>query len=1052
MRDSRLFRLVRYVAQEPDADARAELERERAQSLVRLVNSVIVLAYLLASLYPADFHAGLPMWFLVLAGFVVLSVVVFVRTRHEVRSSLLRRFGMLVADIGIVTYGMIATGEVGIPLFILYLSIVLGNGLRFGRRAMVTSTVLALAGFTLVLAQSPVWRSLPALATAVVVLLVLLPMSMRWLRDAAGRREHASVAPRETQPDAVRPSRLHRFAPRLSPKRVDELGREQGQAFVRLVNSIFVLGYFALARSLDVFEADYLHWILGTAFVAFSMLLLVLTRRAAKTSLLRRMLGNIADVAAISYGMVITGTFGIPLFILYLSTTLGNGFRFGLQALVTSATLSLIGFGTVVTLSPVWQALPASVPVAVALALVLLPAYTAHLIHRLAEATKRAEEASAAKSRFLARMSHELRTPLNGILGTAELLGSSKRLSRDERSLLDIIRDSVRVSMRQIDNVLDFSKIEAGKLVIEQVEFDIHAVLNRAVRLVRASALEKNLRLMLRVDPAIPHRLIGDPHHLDEVCLNLLSNAVKFTEKGYVSLEARLLQEGPESAQVRLEVYDTGIGIEPAALARIFEAFVQEDGSTTRRYGGTGLGTTIAKQLVELMGGELRVESIKGKGSRFYADIRFPRPGLAEGETAGTEIAGLRLLLLSRDAGLAEQLRAIVAEWGVILLTANTAAEALGLLARGIRLGNPIGVVLADSRCVLGDDGRHTAADFVEKAWISATPAFLICDVCPDDAQLRTWGYAAIVPFAVHAQTLYNLLRACGATDVAADQGIVQVEPWVWRQRGAHTRPRLLVADDNRTNLMILERILGGAGYQVDTVTNGEEALEKLLHGRYKVAVIDMHMPGLDGVDVIKQYRMMQTGAKTPIVMLTANATMNAKLESAEAGADAYLTKPATSATVLSTIRKLLEDREIHEIKQNHSTEQDRSANPILDADVVSELARLYEAPEDLARLLDTFEAEGGRLFHELQASVEKRNHEAFRELVHALKGNGANVGASRLAQLCLEIESVSLLDFYRNGKRLVARLHETFVASVRALREETAPNRVEPASGLDAK
>jgi two-component system sensor histidine kinase RpfC len=835
------------------------------------------------------------------------------------------------------------------------------------------------------------------------------------------------------------------FIRRIRPEGRNETAREQGQAAVRIAVAICLLAYLTQTQLPIAFDVGPPTWLVSlVGYLGVSVLVWVLARRGSSAA--RRLFANVADAAMISYLMIDTGPAGIPLFMLYLWMTLGNGFRFGLGAMFVSAVLSLLGFSAVVILSDVWNEL-AAVSAAVVIALTVLPAYAAHLIHQLATATERAEEASAAKSRFLARMSHELRTPLNGILGTTELLAANKRLTREDRSLLEVIKESVNVSLRQIDNVLDFGKIEAGKLTIDRIEFDLHEVLNRATRLVRNVALEKSLRLMLRIDPAIPYRLIGDPHHLHEVLLNLLSNAVKFTEVGHVSLEARLVRQDERSAAVRFDVHDTGIGIDADAQRRIFEAFSQEDTTITRRRGGTGLGATISEQLVKLMGGRLQVTSVKGEGSTFYAEIQFARPSTSG--LSSTQLAGFRALLVSENAAVREYIGTLMRGCGALLTIVPTIAEATGLLGRSIRLSNPIHAVLMDSAAVLTSGGGHRGDDFLNKASLSFTPAFLVGEVSPGEAQLRKWGYASLVPYDVAPGVLFNALHSSGLYNTDAERGVIRVEPWVWGQV-TRRRARLLIADDNRTNLMILRKILETASYEVDAAEGGEQALEMMLKGRYRAAVLDMHMPGMDGIAVIKQYRMLRRSTKIPVVMLTANATVDAKLATAESGADAYLTKPATASAIVSTIEKLLEETEVYDLARRYSVETATEDIPALNTEVITELDRLYNDPTAVTHIIREFECESRRLLNDLTDAVAKKNHAAFCDLLHALKGNCANVGALRLVQVCHDIEGKGLLDFRREGEQMLRRLDNELIQVTRALRELTAVSGPGSVHGAD--
>lgn len=832
---------------------------------------------------------------------------------------------------------------------------------------------------------------------------------------------------------AILPGLAQALRKRLAPKRTDALGREQGQAMLRVTISLIVFVYLTLSHWPldDDFSSGIPGWFGFLAiFITWSTLIALHARRDNDSRLWRRTATNAGDIAAISYLMINTHEAGIPLFVLYLWVTLGNGFRFGVRSLAISTILSLGGFSVVHALSPVWRELP-MVSVAVLLALLIVPLYASHLIRQLSAALKYAEEANAAKSAFVARMSHEMRTPLNGILGTASLLLNSKRLNPEERSLLGVIEESVNVSLRQITNILDFSKLEAGKLVLEHTPFDLHELLTNTARLLRASAHEKGVRLMVRIAPATPHALVGDPHHLREMLLNLLSNAIKFTDRGYVTLEAVALREDQHSALLRLEVRDTGIGIAPDALARIFDSFVQEDASTTRRYGGTGLGTTIAKQLVELMHGRIGVDSVKGQGSTFWAEIPFERQRDAPALPAA--LVGIRALVITDDSGIREHWRnALTAVGGSVVFVASP-AEAVDALGRSIRFGNPYHMVFADRTAVVSPSGTHRGADLLGKAYMARLSVVMLSATF-DAAQLREWGYSAHLPPTASLDLIHNLLRQSEGYRDDHPRGVIRVEPWAWQGRRARGI-RVLAADDNRTNLLILTKILNGAHYEVETAADGETALEKLLSGFYRVAILDMHMPGLDGPDVVRQYRHMRPRSRLQIVMLTANATAEAQLECADAGADAYLTKPATPDAVLDTLERVLAESNISNVDETFAPV--KVSSPILQRDIISALSLAMGGDAQALRdIADTFFAEGRELLAAIETAARSRNHPVFSDRARALQSHAAYVGARRLAEACDRAAKADFAAFHTSRHELCQQLNGEFSDAIAALRE----------------
>jgi two-component system sensor histidine kinase RpfC len=556
--------------------------------------------------------------------------------------------------------------------------------------------------------------------------------------------------------------------------------------------------------------------------------------------------------------------------------------------------------------------------------------------------------------------------------------------------------------------------------------------------MVSPAAQAKSLRLLLRVAPATPHRWVGDPHHLREVLLNLLSNAIKFTHSGYVALQVEPVVLHEDGARLRFEVRDTGIGIAPEALERIWESFAQEDTGTSRHYGGTGLGTTIARHLVELMGGRIAVSSIKGRGTVFWFELPLRRQaGPAAAETA---VPGARVLLLSADPAAAQSLQPVVERLHGVMVTVTSPADAVAALGRAIRLGNPWQLLLVDDLLAVPPGAGHGASELVTKALATHTPLYLLTDTAYDVERLCEWGYAgtfarwpapAMLASAIHASPHFETDAPSGAAP-----GVVRVEPWAWG-RSVKAARRVLVADDNRTNRLILEQMLESAGYAAEVAGDGETALERLAAGGFKAAVIDLHMPGLDGVDLLRRYRLLRPSGRIPIVMLTADATFSAKSECADAGADAFLTKPVTAETLLSTLERLIHERDVRALPgEAAELAEPAGEGAVLDVSVLAELDRLCRDPARLAAVIEAFDAEAEGLLARMAEAVVARNYPAFAEWVHALKGNAANVGAARLAAACRRTEAAGVLEFRRDGAGQVRELRARFTEARQALHE----------------
>ena len=400
---------------------------------------------------------------------------------------------------------------------------------------------------------------------------------------------------------------------------------EHEQAILRIVIVGLVLAYMALfhgAPSSWPTEQAEIVYILG-AFFGVAISIFVAICIDPKVNVGRRLIGMAADVAGCTWYMWVAGEYGFFVIGILLFITFGNGFRYGTRYLFGCQALCIGGLVSVIAFVPFWQQRQIA-GIGLLIALVVLPLYVSTLLKRIHEARARAEEANLAKTTFLDNMSHEMRTPLNGIVGVVDLFTTTE-LSAQQGELVRLLRHSVSVLRSLVDDVLDISKIEAGRLSLEVSSFDLFASVNALVQLLRPHARSKGLELHASVDPALEYRVRGDAHHLRQILLNLLGNAIKFTEKGEVTLAVLLRKQTDTGITARFEVRDTGIGIPNHRLPHIFERFMQADQSTTRRFGGSGLGTTIAKQLVELMGGTIGVESQLGEGTTFWFELPLLR-------------------------------------------------------------------------------------------------------------------------------------------------------------------------------------------------------------------------------------------------------------------------------------------------------------------------------------------------------------------------------------------------------------------------------------------
>ncbi len=524
------------------------------------------------------------------------------------------------------------------------------------------------------------------------------------------------------------------------------------------------------------------------------------------------------------------------------------------------------------------------------------------LVGELREEKERAEAASHAKSQFLANVSHEVRTPMNGMLGTAELLLHTQLSSR-QRHLTETLVRSGKTLLGIINDILDLSKIEAGKLDLEQEDFDLHALVEHTVELFTEGAQRQGLELVCSFAPHLPTRVTGDPGRFGQVLGNLLSNAIKFTPRGEIVIRVDALGGSGPEVTVGVEVTDTGIGIAAADQARIFDAFTQTDVSIIRRHDGTGLGLTIARQLVERMGGQIGLASQPGKGTTFWFTVQLRRASGAAAPEAS--LRGVRVLLAGLPVSQHEALHNLLKMWHAADDHAASAAETLALAAAAAAHGQPYDALIVNDTLpdlATEDLGPHPALAGIHK---------LVMLGPQSEPREPPPGFCCTLERPLRARTLHRALLNCLQRGPGTELQALQPEPPALSS--GRVCARVLLAEDNPINEEVARVMLEELGANVESVDDGRAAVKAFLDGGFDVIFMDGRMPVQDGIAATRQIREIErrrgTGRRIPIVALTAHAVAGDRERYLEAGMDDYISKPFTSAELLGALSRWLPER-----------------------------------------------------------------------------------------------------------------------------------------------